>query len=125
MGATVMCAERPGWSSGRNPLPPGAMACRVRHGSEIGRRHDSYFKSARSARGMDRTERRSRVVVTGMGALTPLGLDVYSFWEGLTAGRSGVAPIALFDVEGLDVTIAGEVKQFDPLKFFEAKEARR
>lgn len=66
-----------------------------------------------------------RVVVTGMGAVSPLGLSVASTWAGLAAGRSGIAPITLFDTGGLEVRIAGEVKGFDPTAFMEAKEARR
>jgi len=66
-----------------------------------------------------------RVVVTGMGAVSPLGLDVPSTWEGLASGRSGIAEITLFDTSQLDVRIAGEVKGFDPTAYMEEKEARR
>jgi len=66
-----------------------------------------------------------RVVITGMGALSPLGLDVRSFWEGLIAGRSGIGPITQFDASGLPVRIAGEVKGFDPTVVLSPKEARR
>jgi 3-oxoacyl-[acyl-carrier-protein] synthase II len=64
-------------------------------------------------------------VITGLGAITPLGLDVETSWSGLVAGRSGVAPIASFDSDDLDVKIAAEVKGFDPLRYFDPKEARR
>jgi 3-oxoacyl-[acyl-carrier-protein] synthase II len=66
-----------------------------------------------------------RVVVTGVGAVTPLGLDVPSLWSALTAGRSGIRPIKSFDTSGFDTRIAGEVQDFDPTRFFERKEARR
>lgn len=68
---------------------------------------------------------RSRVVVTGLGAVTPLGLNVAEFWQGLIEGRSGVAPITLCDVTGFTCTVAGEVKGFDPRNYFDFKEARR
>ncbi len=66
-----------------------------------------------------------RVVVTGMGAVTPLGLDVPSTWEALLAGRSGAAPITRFDTEGFETRIACEVKNFDPGQYLDRKEARR
>jgi len=66
-----------------------------------------------------------RVVVTGMGAMTPLGLTLEETWEGLLAGRSGVAPITQFDASELPVRIAGELKGFDPRKYINFKEARR
>ena len=66
-----------------------------------------------------------RVVVTGMGALTPLGLSVDAYWEGLVEGRSGAATIESFDPEGLRVTFACELDGFDPEDYLEAKQARR
>ena len=66
-----------------------------------------------------------RVVVTGIGALSPLGLDVASLWQGITEGRSGIGPITLFDPAGLDTTFAGEVKGFDAANYMDRKEARR
>ncbi len=68
---------------------------------------------------------RRRVVVTGIGALTVLGLNMQETWAGLTAGRSGIARITQFNPEGFTVQIAGEVKGFDPAKFIEPKEIRR
>jgi beta-ketoacyl-acyl-carrier-protein synthase II len=68
---------------------------------------------------------RQRVVITGMGALTPLGLTVEETWAGLVAGRSGIGPITLFDASNLPVRIAGEVKGFDPGQYMDIKEARR
>ncbi len=66
-----------------------------------------------------------RVVVTGMGAVTPLGNDVETFWEGLVAGKSGVGPITTFDASDLEVRIAAEVKGFDPVLLFGRRVARR
>lgn len=68
---------------------------------------------------------RRRVVITGLGAVTPLGNDVLSCWEGLLAGRSGAGPITGFDSSGLEVQIAAEVKGFDPVTLFGSREARR
>jgi 3-oxoacyl-[acyl-carrier-protein] synthase II len=66
-----------------------------------------------------------RVVITGMGAVTPLGLSVQESWEGLVAGRSGIAEITLFDASDLPIRIAGEVKGFDVSPYVDVKEARR
>ena len=66
-----------------------------------------------------------RVIVTGVGAVTPLGLDVPSLWSALIAGRSGIRPIKSFDTTGFDTTIAGEVQDFDPTRYFDRKEVRR
>jgi beta-ketoacyl-acyl-carrier-protein synthase II len=66
-----------------------------------------------------------RVVITGMGTVNPLGLNVSESWKNVTNGVSGVAPITLFDVSGLQVQIACEVKNFVPEQFMEAREARR
>ena len=66
-----------------------------------------------------------RVVVTGMGAVTPLGLSVDEFWNGLVEGQSGAATIESFDPEGLRVTFACELDGFDPETYLDAKHARR
>lgn len=66
-----------------------------------------------------------RVVVTGLGAISPLGLDVESAWQGLLAGRSGIAPITAFDASALATRIAATVKGFEPARFIDPKEARR
>jgi len=68
---------------------------------------------------------RRRVVITGIGLVTPLGLDAPTSWQALLAGKSGVGPITRFDPEGLSCRIAGEVRAFDPLQFLERKEARK
>jgi 3-oxoacyl-[acyl-carrier-protein] synthase II len=70
-------------------------------------------------------EGRSRVVITGMGAVTPVGLDVQTTWDAVVHGRSGVAPVQAFDTSDLNVKIAGEVKDFDPTRYLDRKEARR
>src|SRR5687768_3692479 len=66
-----------------------------------------------------------RVVVTGMGAITPVGNDVATTWQALLDGKSGAAPITHFDASGFPVRFACEVKGFDPLEFMERKEAKR
>lgn len=66
-----------------------------------------------------------RVVITGMGAITPVGNDVTCTWESLKAGRSGIARITHFDPSDLATQFAGEVKDFDPAERFGPKEARR
>ncbi|WP_443937636.1 beta-ketoacyl-ACP synthase II [Pedobacter sp. MW01-1-1] len=66
-----------------------------------------------------------RVVVTGLGALTPIGNNVPEFWEGLTNGVSGAAPIKSFDTEKFKTKFACEVKNFNPEDFLEKKEARK
>jgi 3-oxoacyl-[acyl-carrier-protein] synthase II len=66
-----------------------------------------------------------RVVVTGLGALTPIGNTADEFWSALLQGRSGVGPITRFDTTDYPTRIAGEIKNFDPLTFVDKKEARR
>ncbi len=66
-----------------------------------------------------------RVVVTGVGAVTPLGNDAETFWENLTAGRSGAGPITLFDPSEFPVTFACELKGFDPTQWIERRKARK
>jgi 3-oxoacyl-[acyl-carrier-protein] synthase II len=69
--------------------------------------------------------RNHRVLITGIGAISPLGLDLPSTWDAITKGRSGVDYITAFDTEGFDTHIAAEVKGFDPENYLERKEARR
>ncbi len=68
---------------------------------------------------------RRRVVMTGLGLVTPLGNDVESTWSGLVEGRSGAGPITLFDATDQDVRFACEVKDFDPSPFMDRKEVKR
>ena len=66
-----------------------------------------------------------RVVVTGLGAITPLGKDISSYWEGLLQGVSGSAPITKFDTEKFKTKFACEIKDYDPQDYFDRKEARK
>ena len=66
-----------------------------------------------------------RVVITGIGIVSSVGLDPESFWESNTAGRSGVSRIECFDTTGFDVNFAGEVKAFDPLKWISKRDEKR
>lgn len=66
-----------------------------------------------------------RVFVTGLGAISPLGLEIQSTWESISAGKSGIDFITAFDTEGFDTTFAAEVKGFDPEAYLERKESRR
>ncbi|MEX2135891.1 MAG: beta-ketoacyl-ACP synthase II [Chloroflexota bacterium] len=66
-----------------------------------------------------------RAVVTGLGAITPIGNDAATFWASLLAGTSGVAPISTYDTSGEEVRIAAEVKDFDPATWMDFKQARR
>ncbi|HEY4669537.1 MAG TPA: beta-ketoacyl-ACP synthase II [Tepidiformaceae bacterium] len=68
---------------------------------------------------------RKRVVVTGMGAVTPLGHTVDEFWDGLLAGRSGIDHLTMIDPTGFPCKVAGEVRNWDATKFIERKAARR
>jgi 3-oxoacyl-[acyl-carrier-protein] synthase II len=68
---------------------------------------------------------RRRVVITGLGAVTPLGNDVETTWTNLISGRSGAGPITQFDCDGYPVTFACEVKDFDPTDYMDRKQARR
>lgn len=67
----------------------------------------------------------TRAVITGVGAVTPLGIGVDAFWNGLIAGQSGIRTIQHFDASNLDVRIAGEVPDFQPTDFIDAKMVRR
>jgi len=66
-----------------------------------------------------------RVVVTGIGPVTPVGTGVEEFWTGLTTGRNGIGPIERFDASDLPVHLAGDVRDFDPSAWMDAKETRR
>ena len=66
-----------------------------------------------------------RVVVTGMGALTPIGNNLEAYWEGLKTGKSGCAPITYFDTEKFKTKFACELKGYKPEDYFDRKEARK
>ena len=68
---------------------------------------------------------RPRVVVTGMGVMSPLGESVEGFWNGLVSGRSGIGPMTLCDPTGFPCRVAGEVSGFDPDNYMERRESRR
>ena len=68
---------------------------------------------------------RRRVVVTGMGVISPVGNDVDSFWKSIAEGRSGIGPITRFDASAMRTRIAGEVKGYDPEDYFDRKDVRR
>ena len=67
----------------------------------------------------------ARVVITGVGAVTPIGNTAEEFWASLVEGRSGIGPITRFDTTGYPTRIAGELKGFDPLKFVDKKDDRK
>ena len=66
-----------------------------------------------------------RVVITGIGAISPLGATARETWEAVVAGKSGAGPITLFDASKFKTTFACEVKEFDVSKYIDKKEARR
>ena len=66
-----------------------------------------------------------RVVITGAGAVTPIGNTAEEFWAGLTEGKSGIGPITRFDAALLPTRIAGEVKGFDSLRYIDKKDDRK
>lgn len=68
---------------------------------------------------------RTRVVITGIGAITPIGNDIQSYWEGLVQGRSGIRRVTQFDASDLPTQIAGEIEGFAPADYIDRKEARR
>lgn len=70
-------------------------------------------------------ESKRKVVVSGMGAVTPIGIGVKEFWKNLVGGKSGISRITLFDPEGFESKIAGEVRNFDPLDYMDKSEARK
>jgi 3-oxoacyl-[acyl-carrier-protein] synthase II len=66
-----------------------------------------------------------RVVITGMGAITPLGLTVADYWRGLAAGRCAIGPITRFDAARYPVKVAAEVKNFEPIDYMDIKRVDR
>ena len=66
-----------------------------------------------------------RVVVTGMGAITPIGNSVEEFWNGIKEGKTGFGPITYFDTADYRCKLAAEVKDFDPAQYMDKKSARR
>ena len=66
-----------------------------------------------------------RVVITGVGAVTPVGNTAEEFWAALIQGKSGIGPITRFDATPLPIRIAGELKGFDPLRYIDKKDDRK
>ncbi len=69
--------------------------------------------------------KRNRVVITGMGTISPIGLTTEEYWKNCLAGKNGVGTIANFDPTGFAVRIAAEIRDFDPEDYFERVEARK
>src|SRR5690606_10187458 len=82
-------------------------------------------QTSASANGRNGDQQPTRVVITGMGAITPLGLTTADTWNALLAGISGIDHITRFDASELRTTFAGEVRGFDPANYMDRKEARR
>ena len=70
-------------------------------------------------------DRPARVVITGVGAVTPIGNTAEEFWAALIQGASGIGPITRFDATGFPTRIAGELKGFEPLKYIDKKDDRK
>ena len=70
-------------------------------------------------------ESRRRVVITGVGAVSPIGETIPDIWQALLEGRSGIGTITLFDASKHGTKISAEVKNWDPMKYIDRKEARR
>ena len=68
---------------------------------------------------------KTKIVITGMGAVTPIGIGVESFWKNLIAGKSGLSPITRFDSSQLPVSVAAEIQDFQPEEHIPAKLAHR
>jgi 3-oxoacyl-[acyl-carrier-protein] synthase II len=66
-----------------------------------------------------------RVVVTGLGAITPIGNNIVDYWQGLASGKNGISTVTRFDASGHDCRIAGEVRGFDPEEYVDRKDAKR
>jgi 3-oxoacyl-[acyl-carrier-protein] synthase II len=93
--------------------------------TEIHRRLSNLMTWVRSKEVITINNHVNRVVITGIGALTPLGLDMATTWENLTAGKSGIDYITLFDAENMETKFAGEVKGFEPTDYINRKDVRR
>src|SRR5689334_3006553 len=105
---------------------PGVLAFAPhRHLSRFVTAHASFSLRTERSRRMDQNLRNRRVVVTGMGTVTPIGNTLEEFWEGLLSGRSGAAPITRFDATDFDTKFACEVKNFDGVALLGRKQVNR
>src|SRR5712691_5932047 len=95
------------------------------HGSHVRSDLDSRARGASIARLNAPNGTRRRVVVTGLGLVTPLGIGIEANWESLVAGRSGIGPITRFDASALPARIAGEVRDFEPERFIERNDLKK
>src|SRR3989442_5287179 len=95
------------------------------HGSHVRSDLDSRARGASIARLNAPNGTRRRVVVTGLGLVTPLGIGIEANWESLVAGRSGIGPITRFDASGLPARVAGEVRDFEPERYIERKDLKK
>src|SRR5688500_4594246 len=102
-----------------------ASRSRIRWASAGTTAPSSFAASRSSVRQPPPRDPARRAVVTGLGAISPIGNDVETFWSSLTAGVSGVGPITLFDASDLEVRIAAEVKGFETRDWIDFKQARR
>ena len=66
-----------------------------------------------------------RVVITGLGAVTPIGIGIEAFWKSLREGKSGIGPISCFDASTFSCKVAGEVKDFDPTDYMDPLSAKK
>ena len=106
------------------PASPGGLRRRsARRVHALGERCGAEAHD-RTRRAVDVTGARRRVVVSGLGVVSPLGNTVDDFWSALVAGRSGVGPIRRFDASGLTTSVAAEVKSFDPLEHADGRTVR-
>ena len=70
------------------------------------------------------SEQKKRIVITGMGAVTPVGIGLDAYWNGLISGTSGIGRVTRFDASQHDVKIAAEVKGFEPSTYLDKREVR-
>ncbi len=125
-----MAAPMPApWSA---PSVPPARRCRPIYWARCAapsrnslKKYKQMFRVKKPRRFMDNPPQHTRVVITGLGAVSPLGASLEQYWDGLLQGRSGVRRITQFDASNLPCQIAGEIPDFDVEMYMDRKEARR